>query len=214
MITWAWRDKRLAAGTVIAAVSVFSACGSDDERGRPLQATGSTQTATGSGGHGTAGAGVGNQGGGYTSLPPCSDGIPSGFVPNTTGSNYTITLESNQLVQHTGDIRAKRYYDGEPPMIADIVITTGDYSDPQCNVGQNGHYYYWDSCNPQTGGIWNIHAVPTSTDLDDWIRHFQLWQNVTFAGFEVDKIDYSNGSWWTDSGCNTFLIYWVCENDV
>jgi hypothetical protein len=123
-------------------------------------------------------------------------------------------LESDELVEHRGDVRAMHGYSGEPPMVADIVITTGDYSDPQCEVWQSGHYYYWQGCNPQQGGIWNIHAVPTTQKIEDGIDELELWQNVSFFGFEVERIDYDDGSWWTDAGCNTLLIYWLCRNDT
>jgi hypothetical protein len=127
----------------------------------------------------------------------------------TEFDDYTIDLESGEISVYTGDVRAIWFY-YEEPLVSDILVTTGDYSDPECEMGQTGHRYWWQGCNPEEGTIHNIHAVPTSPDIDDMVHTLNIWDEVSIVGYEVDTINYDDGSWWTDAGCNTLLITDLC----
>ena len=142
--------------------------------------------------------------------PSCDDEMLPDVTVNTEGEDYVITLESETLSVYEGDVRAVRFYEGEAPLIADILVTTGDYSDPECDVGQSGHQYYWRGCNPEEGTITNIHAVPLTSQIADSVYNVEVWQRVAVVGLEVARIDFNDGRWWTDAGCNTLVIVELC----
>ena len=88
-------------------------------------------------------------------------------------------------------------------------------TDP-CKVWQSGHRYYWEGCDclDGDGTIHNIHAIPADERMDAWLRTLVEWQPITIVGYEVATIEYDNGTWWSDAGCNTLIVTWICEPEV
>ena len=146
--------------------------------------------------------------------PLCESGLPSQPDPVLEVDNYVIALESNDLSFYSGIVRSQWFYDDMPPLISDILVTSGSFSDTDCEVGQSGHQYQWVNCDPSGGTITNIHAVPSSENVEEWVFSLEVWDEVTVVGYEVDRIDYDNGSWWTDAGCNTMIITWICDGEL
>lgn len=145
----------------------------------------------------------------------CAPTAPSSVpVPSLKGPNYTVTLESTTLHLYEGLVRAHAFYINQPPLIADFVVCNGDFENPKIKVGLTGHYFsysYTDAADaPKDGYIVNVHAVPASPAVDATLRRIRHYSRVRIWGFEVLKIDYASGGWWTDAGCNTMLITHVC----
>ncbi len=149
--------------------------------------------------------------------PHCTATPPEDPEPVLIGPNYEVFLESEDPSTYTGTIRSFWYYDDQPPLIADYLVTSGSYADPACEVGQTGHMAYWrgEECQVDGGGglFANVHALPYSALVDEWLRSLSEWDVVTIRGYEVERIDYDDSSWWTDAGCNTLIITWVCDAD-
>jgi hypothetical protein len=146
--------------------------------------------------------------------PLCSDGLPDPPEIILEMDNYEILLESPDISYYPGAVRSQTFYNDQPPLISDIVVTSGTFSDPSCEVWQEGHRYYWQDCNPEGGTINNVHAVPHSEQVDSWVRSLSIWDEITVVGYEVDRINYDDGSWWTDAGCNTMIVTWICDGEL
>ena len=143
--------------------------------------------------------------------PPDPDAVP---VPPLVGDNHVITLEHEELSLYEGLVRARNQYSGNP-MIADIVVCNGDFENPNIEVGLSGHSYYWSYKDPEDapeeGYIVNVHSIPTNDALEAIIdMDIKVGTRVRIWGFEVLRIDYDSGSWWTDAGCNTLMITHIC----
>ncbi|MCP4676290.1 MAG: choice-of-anchor D domain-containing protein [Deltaproteobacteria bacterium] len=143
--------------------------------------------------------------------PLCESGLPEPPSLVLEADDYVISLESEKISIYPGTLRSQTFYNGEPPLVSDLLVTTGSFSDPDCDVWQNGHQFVWQDCDPDNGTIHNIHAVPHSEQVDEWIHGLAIWDEITVVGYEVDRIDYDNNSWWTDAGCNTLIITWICD---
>ncbi|NOZ85811.1 MAG: choice-of-anchor D domain-containing protein [Deltaproteobacteria bacterium] len=151
--------------------------------------------------------------------PLCSDGFPSDPEPVLRGDGYTILLEgdtpADAISSYPGVVRSFWFYDDQPPMIGDVLVTSGSKADPDCEVGQNGHTAYWkgQACVGSQDDLFiNVHAIPFSDTVETWIRRLELWDKVTVRGYEVDRVNYDNGGYWTDAGCHTMIITWLCDN--
>ena len=147
---------------------------------------------------------------------PCAPENPSAIdVPALEGDGWVIKLESTKPSLYEGQVRAHEFYANQPPLIADILVCNGDYENPNIKVGLSNHHYTWSYDDPkdapQQGYIVNVHAVPTSDAIDGAIHGgVGDGSRVRVWGFEVDRIDYPGGAYWTDSGCNTLLITNFC----
>jgi len=145
--------------------------------------------------------------------PLCSDPWPELGDPPLRGDGYFIILESSAFSEHAGRVRSNWVYPDELPMISDILITSGGYNDPACEVGQDGHRFWWrgEACVEEEGSIANIHAIPANFTVARWIRDLEPGLTISVFGYEVDSVNYTNGTAWTDAGCNTMVVMYVCE---
>lgn len=147
--------------------------------------------------------------------PLCDSGVPVLPDPVLEADDYVIALESENLSFYPGAVRSQWFYDDQPPLISDILVTSGSFLDTDdCQVSQNGHRYEWTNCDPSGGTINNIHAVPGSENAEKWVMSLETWDLITVVGYEVARIDYDNGSWWTDAGCNTLIVTWICDGEL
>lgn len=132
------------------------------------------------------------------------------------GDYWEITYEKTSLSTYSGLVRHANPNNEKlvPMMTHDILITTGDYADPQIvNVQVVNHHFSWQSqitAYPK-GKINLIHAVPANKELFDLLRQMKKGDNVTIIGREIYKIDSFEPDgdlqgFWSDSGCNTLLI--------
>lgn len=138
-----------------------------------------------------------------------------GIVPGLAHDGYTIVLETPNRVLYDGVVRAVDLLSGsEKPLVADIVVVAGDWLNPKIKVDYSHHYYSWSyekpEDKPETGYIVGIHAVPTTPALQDKVVALKNWTAVRIWGYEIDRINFNDGHWWTDAGCNTFLITYLC----
>jgi len=136
-------------------------------------------------------------------------------VPPLTTDKYEIVLEGPKLSHYEGLVRALEFHHDHAPLIGDFAVCNGDYENPNISVTESNHHVAWSyddpADTPKEGYVVNVHALPSTQELSDRMRAYvkkgvrmQVW------GFEVDRINYTNGSWWTDAGCNTLLITHVC----
>lgn len=148
--------------------------------------------------------------------PLCSAGTPEDPDPVLETPEYEITLESRTPSSYTGVIRSFWFYNDQPPLIADVLVTSGAFADPACSVGQTGHQAHWEGVECLGGPddlFVNVHALPYSEIADEWVRGLEIWDTVTIRGYEVDRVNYSDGSWWADAGCHTLIITWICDEE-
>ena len=147
---------------------------------------------------------------------PCAPDDPAAVeIPSLKGEGYEITLENETLSEYDGLVRALEFYDTQKPLIADILVCNGDWENPNITVSLSNHHYSWSYSDPadepEQGYIVNVHALPSTSALSDRIKKgVRLQGRVRVWGFEVDRINYVNGSYWTDDGCHTLLITHVC----
>lgn len=146
-------------------------------------------------------------------FPKCADGIPVDPEPVLETADYTVTLDTTIVSAYDGTIRSRWYYDNQSPLIADVLTTTGALADPACECGQSGHQAWWRNCDPAPEDLFiNVHAFPMNGAVDTWVRRIRDFDRLQIRGWEVDRITYPNGSWWTDAGCHTLIITWICQN--
>jgi len=149
--------------------------------------------------------------------PLCVQGWPADPAPQLEGEGYTIVLEAEpNLSSYVGVVRSRWFYGDLPPLIADVLVTSGPKADPACNVGQSGHQAHWEgaACLPKDEGLFiNVHAVPHSETVDAWVRSLEVWDRVTVRGYEVARINFDSGGYWQDAGCHTMVVTWVCDDE-
>jgi hypothetical protein len=149
--------------------------------------------------------------------PLCSSELPVDPEPVLETEDYTIVLESPTPSSYTGVVRSFWFYTDQPPLIADVLVTSGAFADPACIVGQSGHMAHWEgeACLGDPDDLFvNVHALPHSEIVDGWVRSLEEWDTVTVRGYEVDRINYTDGSWWTDAGCHTLIITLICDTEA
>jgi len=153
---------------------------------------------------------------GHRLRPLCSSEMPEDPEPVLETDDYTITLETPTPSSYTGVVRSFWFYTNQPPMIADVLVTNGGFADTACVCGQTGHLAHCEgaACMAEPmGEMINVHALPYSDIVDGWVRSLEEWDTVTVHGYEVDRIDYSNNTYWTDAGCHTLIITMICDNE-
>jgi hypothetical protein len=136
-------------------------------------------------------------------------------VPPLSGSGFQVKLEGTKLSLYEGLVRATAFYADHAPLVADILVCNGDYENPKIQVSLSDHQYTWSHQNaadkPEKGYIVNVHALPSSQELAGRIAaSVAKGVRIRVWGFEVDRIEYASGGYWTDTGCNTLLITHLC----
>ena len=136
-------------------------------------------------------------------------------ITNSDGSFLKISFEKSSdsiflgLVRHISPIREDKF----PILTHDILVTSGDYADPQkVTTSVFNHHFFWNSrtSNPQ-GSINLLHAVPKNNQIYQQMLAIQTGQTVRITGREILRIDaYSAAGsierWWQDSGCNSLVV--------
>lgn len=148
------------------------------------------------------------------SRPLCSPTDPTPPDPILDGPDYTVLLESTTPSTYEGVVRSFWFYEEEPPMISDVLVTSGAFADPACEVSQSGHMASWtgEACLGDPEDLFvNVHVVPFSDAVDGWFRTLEIWDEVAVTGYEVERIDYDDDTFWTDAGCNTLIVTWLCD---
>ena len=139
------------------------------------------------------------------------------------GQHFDITFETDQPRSFSGQIRylSMDHIRNFPIISFDILITSGDFSDPAIvttNVFPN-HTFSWSkpvNTNPQ-GTINLIHAVPMDQKTEQKLMQLHQGETVTIEGREILRIDSYDRrrkfiGYWQDAGCNTTLITDVMGN--
>ena len=113
------------------------------------------------------------------------------------------------LVRHASPIRLDKF----PILTHDILVTSGDYADPDKVVTSvSEHHFTWiaKSGDPQ-GKIHLLHTVPASEEIYRQLLDLRKGQQVRVTGREILKLEAFDAGgaslgWWQDSGCNTLLV--------
>ncbi len=113
-------------------------------------------------------------------------------------------------VRHVAPIRIKEF----AILTHDILITSGDFSDPNVvNTNVIDHKFFWKSPNQSApvGTINLIHAIPATKDIYQQMLDIHKWDTVLITGREIYNVkaylgDASFIGAWIDTGCNTLLV--------
>lgn len=145
--------------------------------------------------------------------PPCSGTFGQDPAPLLITPEWTIELEKDVPTDFDGVVRARRYYEGEDPLISDVFVASGVIASTDCSVSQSGHRATIE-CSRQWGPddlAANIHVVPFDSEIEGLIREIKVWDELLIRGWEVAKIQYANGSSFVDAGCFTTIVTRVCD---
>lgn len=99
----------------------------------------------------------------------------------------------------------------------DILVTSGDYADPDLvDTRVSNHRFRW-RCNCSTrpeGHINLLHTLPADEEIYQQLLSIRAWDTVTITGREIlyveayDEQGETLGRW-QDAGCNTLLVQGV-----
>ena len=150
--------------------------------------------------------------------------VTQGFhrIDLKSGQYFIISYEKDRdssfdgLVRHTSMNHEKTF----PIISFDILVTTGEYSDPtKVKTRVEDHHFMWKFLDgtEATGTINLLHTVPMNQAIEEKLMQIKQGDHVVIIGREILKIDgYArNGNYlgyWQDSGCNTILITEVYIN--
>ena len=136
-------------------------------------------------------------------------------ITNPDGSYLKISFEKSSdsvfagLVRHVSPIREDKF----PVLTHDILITSGDYADPQkVSTSVFNHHFFWQSGSQNSQGSINLlHTVPRDNSIYNLLLAVKTGQFVRITGREILRIDSYTASstmdrWWTDTGCNSLVV--------
>jgi len=143
-----------------------------------------------------------------------SDGFHKVSIPG--GNHWEINYEDSHevifqgLVLHNSPIREK----GWEIMTQDILITTGDFSNPALvytKVSDHHFIYRYETEAAPVGTINLLHTLPVSEDIDRQLQRIKPGDEVFVKGWEIYNLtgwDDQNTPFgtWQDQGCNTTLV--------
>jgi hypothetical protein len=150
--------------------------------------------------------------------------VTQGFhrIDLKSGQYFIISYEKERdsvfdgKVSHTSMDHEEKF----PIISFDILVTTGEYSDPtKVKTRVEDHHFMWKFLDgtEATGSINLLHTVPMNQSIEEKLMQIKEGDHVIIIGREILKIEaYSkNGNYlgyWQDSGCNTTLITEVYIN--
>ena len=143
-----------------------------------------------------------------------SDGFHKVSIPG--GNHWEINYEASHevifqgFVQHNSPIREK----GWEIMTQDILITTGDFSNPDlvyAKVSDHHFIYRYKTDIVPAGTINLLHTLPVNEDIDQQLQsikpgdevYIKGWEIYNLTGWDVENTPYGT---WQDQGCNTTLV--------
>lgn len=155
---------------------------------------------------------------GYASPDTSSWNISSGFekISIEEGFTWEISYEEMRsttfsgLVRHVSPIRENKF----PMLSHDILVTSGDFSDPTLiKTSVNNHHFTWlaNNQNRPQGTINLLHTVPINDEIRSNLTEIRNGQTVQIQGREIFNIRFyqDQQKWnykWEDAGCNTLLV--------
>ncbi len=104
-------------------------------------------------------------------------------------------------VEHQGEVRAlkRAYSEYAPFMTLHVVLTTGDYSNPDIvelsDIDEGNIRFYWQKDRPPQGSLIVLHLTPTTPEVQSHFDALEPGKQVVFSGREeVDsRIDSPRG---------------------
>jgi hypothetical protein len=130
-------------------------------------------------------------------------------------NSFTIEYETpydrtfSGLVRHASQFRV----DDVPFYTHDILVTSGDYADPQLvSVAVIDHKFIWKaSAQPKNGSINLLHTVALNKEIYQKLMKIRPGDRVKILGREIYKINIISSSgqlvgYWQDHGCNSLLV--------
>ena len=113
-------------------------------------------------------------------------------------------------VRHNSAIRLNRFR----ILTHDVLVTTGDYADPQVvNTSVSNHHFRWSSNSDSLpdGTIHLLHTVPADQAIYEQLSAIAEGDRVKIDGQEILRIKVFDldGNYlgeWHDEGCNTILV--------
>jgi hypothetical protein len=136
-------------------------------------------------------------------------------IQDSKNDVWKITYEFPKDSTFSGKVSSvtTNHEDLFPFLTHDILITTGDFTDPsKVTTSVAFHHFTWVSSLQQPqGSIHFLHAVPLDKNIYQAMLSLKDGQQVTISGTEIYKIDAYEPdgklrAWWTDDGCNSILI--------
>ena len=149
-----------------------------------------------------------------------SDGFHKVSIPG--GNHWVISYESSQETVFQGQvlynypIRER----GFEVMTQDILVTSGDYSDPRrvyTRVSDHHFVYRYLDKEPVTGSINLLHTFPMNEEINQLLQQIEPGDEVVIKGWEIlslegwDSEGKSLGIW-QDAGCNSTLVTQILIN--
>lgn len=141
---------------------------------------------------------------------------PSMETIQSDAQTWQIVYERTQdsqfagLVRHASLIR----FDRVPFLTHDILVTTGDYADPQqVRTAVIDHHFSWRSATKAhpKGTINLLHTVAVAPEIFAQLLQIRSGDRVVIVGREILSIETYDRSGtylgnWRDQGCNTLLV--------
>lgn len=155
----------------------------------------------------------------FTSIQ-VSDGFHKITLPE--GNRWDVAYEADHevifqgTVLHNSPIQEK----GFEILTRDILVTSGDFSDPQLVYTKvSDHHYVYRSLSKQKiiGTINLLHTLPMNEEIDQLLQAIESGDEVIIKGWEILNLKSWNGEdefygTWQDAGCNTTLVTQVIIN--
>ncbi len=130
--------------------------------------------------------------------------------------SWKITYEYFNDSTFAGVIRDVTHWreDTIPFATHDVLVTAGDYADPQkveTSVSDHHFYYSWPGGYALQGSIHLLHIVPLNEKIYQQLLNLHQWDKVSITGREILRIDMFDPQggplgYWSDQGCNTILV--------
>ena len=131
----------------------------------------------------------------YYSLPPS----PKSIVLNSTIDTDNGFVKYNDVVYlatwgeqtaYSGDIRhiGRAYYDRMPIFTHDVILTTGEFSDPELvriDPVKNGQTR-WRAREKPRGTLTMLHPITENSEILAQLESIHLWDQVDFGGREEE----------------------------
>jgi hypothetical protein len=151
----------------------------------------------------------------FVATPPCTPLDPLTIpVPDLqpAGAGYTLELGSTTAVHYQGTIRASATYTDWSPMIADILVCSGGYLDPQIMVTLGNHTFGWTGPGtPTTGEFAGIYVIPGAPYVAETVNLNLAQGPVSMWGFPVNRVLFDNGTWINAGGAaHLLLVTHIC----
>jgi hypothetical protein len=151
--------------------------------------------------------------------------VTDGFhkISLENGQHFDLSYEQNHDRTFEGTVRhiSMDHEKLFPILSYDILVTSGDYANPQKVVTTvENHHFTWvaRTDTPLQGSIYLLHTVPMDQKMEEALSQIHNGDTILVEGWDILRIEGYNKSgeyigYWQDSGCNTTLVTGVTIED-